>query len=276
MLSPNTVYAVVELRATTSPMYNAPHDLTCQVRQFPAEYTQHVVPYISIIWYTPDAVDTQLVDNSSTTPREVMDLENLTSSIIFPSLTASYNGEYLCKAVLSLSNGSEMVLDQTNWTLYLEGKPEVQHYVLVHTYFLVTISSHKPFRINKLTLAHTYLLVTISYTIIVSAISISGNEGIYIAGSPAELNCFTQQTNIMMIQWIMIYSSTDTILATNSDHNSLILTVDTSGREGSESFTCKIVTYSGQQREKKISVNIKGNVSKVTLHSPNYVISVQI
>ena len=78
----------------------------------------------------------------------------------------------------------------------------------------------------------------------------------------------------MMIQWI--YSSTDTILATNSDHNSLILTVDTSGREGSESFTCKIVTYSGQQREKKISVNIKGNVSKVTLHSPNYVISVQI
>ena len=75
----------------------------------------------------------------------------------------------------------------------------------------------------------------------------------------------------MMIQWI--YSSTDTILATNSDHNSLILTVDTSG---SESFTCKIVTYSGQQREKKISVNIKGNVSKVTLHSPNYVISVQI
>ena len=146
-------------------MYNAPHDLTCQVRQFPAEYTRHVVPYISIIWYTPDAVDTQLVDNSSTTPREVVNLENLTSSIIFPSLTASYNGEYLCKAVLSLSNGSEMVLDQRNWTLYLEGKPEVQHYVLVHTYFLVTISSHKPFRINKLTLAHTYLLVTISYTI---------------------------------------------------------------------------------------------------------------
>ena len=73
----------------------------------------------------------------------------------------------------------------------------------------------------------------------------------------------------MMIQWI--YSSTDAILATNSAHNSLILTVDTSGREGRESFTCKIVTYSGQQWEKKISVNIKGIVSNVTLHSPKYV-----
>ena len=65
-------------------------------------YMEHPVPYIDIEWLGPGFLISELESNSSQIVREVIDSENLTSSISFLSPTASVNGKYSCQITLKL------------------------------------------------------------------------------------------------------------------------------------------------------------------------------
>ena len=113
--------ATAALQATSTPEYNTPLELKCHI-SIPPQYMKHLTPYIDIMWLGPDYVLSQLNSNSTqTTVMEVIDLENLTSSLIFQSPTESINGDYSCQIILRLPREDLNVNESNTIPISLEG-----------------------------------------------------------------------------------------------------------------------------------------------------------
>ena len=93
----------------------------CQVT-LPPQYAAHLLPYVSISWSTPNLITAELKRNSNQIVREVVNSENLMSSLIFSSLSASHNGNYSCQAIVTLRNGTLMEIGGSgNVLIFFEG-----------------------------------------------------------------------------------------------------------------------------------------------------------